>query len=226
LKGGHIVDNKIIGERIRQTREERNMTIEELGKAIGVHRSTINRYETGSIISLKMPVLQSIAKALNVNPMWIISKSDKKHLVDYSSIANDLFVTISKENNGFRSFEVIGDVACGNPIVNDEVVTEMMDLPDLVKNADRVLVCKGDSMVGVGVKDGDYVFVRLQNHVENGEIAVVCVDAEITLKRVYRSNGIISLVAENPKYPPMNFTESSSQTIRIVGKAVAFISKL
>ena len=110
--------------------------------------------------------------------------------------------------------------------MNEEVVTEVVDLPMLVSNADRVLVCKGDSMVNAGIKDGDYVFVRLQPYVENGEIAVVCIEDEITLKRVYNANGIISLVAENPKYPPISFSANSKEQIRIVGKAVAFLSKI
>lgn len=202
------------------------MSIDELGQLIGVNRSTINRYETGSIASPKLPVLHAIAKELKVNPMWLVYKSEQKHTTDYSAIANDLFVQVAEKNDSFQQYEIIGNVACGNPIINDEVITEMVELPKLIKSADRVLICKGDSMINAGIKDGDYVFVRMQPYVENGEIAVACINGEITLKRVYKSNGIVSLVAENPKYPPQNFSEESNKAIRVVGKAIAVINKL
>lgn len=57
-----------IGERIKEARELRRLTQEQLGNALGMNKSTIQRYETGQISKIKIPVLESIAKALNVNP--------------------------------------------------------------------------------------------------------------------------------------------------------------
>jgi transcriptional regulator with XRE-family HTH domain len=68
----------LIGRRIRECREDKGMTQEELGRKLGYNKSTIQRYETGLISSLKIPVLHAIANALNVNPDYLALKSDDK----------------------------------------------------------------------------------------------------------------------------------------------------
>ena len=91
-------------------------------------------------------------------------------------------------------------------------------------HADFCLRCNGDSMVGARIKDGDVVFIRQQPEVENGEIAAVIIDDEATLKRVYLSADKIILQPENPRYEPFVFVGEELSQIRIIGKAVAFIS--
>jgi transcriptional regulator with XRE-family HTH domain len=68
----------LIGRRIRECREDKGMTQEELGRKLGYNKSTIQRYETGLISSLKIPVLHAIANTLNVNPDYLALKSDDK----------------------------------------------------------------------------------------------------------------------------------------------------
>ena len=65
-----------IGNRIKYARTLRNVTLEDIAKKVGVAKSTIQRYETGKISNIKLPVIESIGKALNINPAWIIGKSD------------------------------------------------------------------------------------------------------------------------------------------------------
>ena len=81
-------------------------------------------------------------------------------------------------------------------------------------------------MIGARIMDGDIVFIRKQDTVEDGEIAAVVIDDEATLKRVYydRENNMIQLVAENPAYKPLVYTGSRLNEIHILGKAVAFQS--
>ena len=67
-----------IGERIAERRKELRMTMEDLSQKVGVARSTIQRYEAGKIDKIKMPVIESIANALGVDPCWLIGKSDCK----------------------------------------------------------------------------------------------------------------------------------------------------
>jgi SOS-response transcriptional repressor LexA len=81
---------------------------------------------------------------------------------------------------------------------------------------------RGDSMIGARIYDGDLVFIRKQPDVADGEIAAVLVDDSATLKRVYKDRGAIRLHSENPKYRPMVFTADNCDSIRILGKAVAF----
>lgn len=70
------IDIQEIGERIKKARALRNKTLEDVASDIGVARSTIQRYENGHIARPKIPVLQAIANALNVNPEWITGCSD------------------------------------------------------------------------------------------------------------------------------------------------------
>ena len=82
-------------------------------------------------------------------------------------------------------------------------------------HADFALRCKGDSMINARIFDGDIVYIRKQNSVENGEIAAVLIDgveseSEATLKRFFRENDKIRLSAENPMYADKQYYESSS----------------
>ncbi len=65
-----------IGGRIKYARDLRNATLDDIAKKVGVTKSTVQRYENGKINAIKIPVVESIAAALNVNPSWIIGKSD------------------------------------------------------------------------------------------------------------------------------------------------------
>lgn len=72
--------NKEIGNRIMQAREERGLNKTELADKIKVALSTITRYEEGEIARIKIPVIESIANALNVNPLWIIGEEETKEV--------------------------------------------------------------------------------------------------------------------------------------------------
>lgn len=96
--------NKEIGVRIRQRRTELNMTQEELGNKLGLNKSTIQRYESGSIASIKLPVLQSIAKQLNVNPDWLALKTNEIGTYHHDR-------SILAENEGLQIEESKKDIA-------------------------------------------------------------------------------------------------------------------
>lgn len=71
-----MTDNKLIGNRISQRRKELGKTMGEVATDIGVATSTIMRYEKGNFSKIKMPIIEAIASALNVNPEWIIGDTD------------------------------------------------------------------------------------------------------------------------------------------------------
>jgi repressor LexA len=81
-------------------------------------------------------------------------------------------------------------------------------------------------MIGARIHDGDIVYIRLQPDVENGEIAAVLIDDEATLKRVYKKRDSLVLQPENPAYEPLIFVREEMNSIRILGKAVCFFSKV
>ena len=87
--------------------------------------------------------------------------------------------------------------------------------------ADFCLEVQGDSMINANIHSGDIVFIRQQDEVENGEIAAVLIDDSATLKRFYKTDDTVTLVAENPLYLPMVFHDGDCDNFKILGKAVA-----
>lgn len=71
-----MLSNTEIGTRISSTRDLRGLTLDDIALAVGVARSTIQRYEKGAIVRVKLPVIESIANALSVNPNWLIGNTD------------------------------------------------------------------------------------------------------------------------------------------------------
>ena len=124
-----------------------------------------------------------------------------------------------------RKVPLLGAIACGKPIYREE--DEWISLPKDVK-ADFCLRCEGDSMINARINDGDIVFIKACPEVENGQIAAVSIDNEVTLKRVYyypEKNKLV-LNPENPAYEPFVYTDEELNDIRILGKAVMFLSKV
>lgn len=119
----------------------------------------------------------------------------------------------------------LGSVACGEPIyVDEDRESYIMVGTDI--HADFCLQCKGDSMINARIHDGDIVFVRKQDIVNNGEIAVVIIDDEATLKRFYyyKEQNMVILRPENNKYQDIVLTGEELEKVRVIGKAVAFQS--
>ena len=73
------MNNKEIGKRIVETRTKLGRTQQEIADAVGVAKSTIQRYEAGKIKKIKLPVISEISRALNINPVWLIGKTDIKN---------------------------------------------------------------------------------------------------------------------------------------------------
>lgn len=202
---------KTIGEKIKELRKQKGYTQEELAKLCGyTSLTTINKIELGKI-RVTLETVEKLAKIFDISP------SD---LMGWSNIPELLPVNTKK-------IRMLGNVACGKPIYADEEVDCYFEVDNEI-NADFAVRAKGDSMIGARIFDGDIVFVREQSMVENGDIAVVIVDDSVTLKRVYyyRDKNKLILQAENPKYEPFVYIENELDTVRILGKAIAFQSRL
>ena len=122
---------------------------------------------------------------------------------------------------------MLGEIACGKPVYADQETGKYALVGDDIR-ADFCLRARGDSMTGARIYDGDVVFVAACDTVENGEIGVVIVEDEATLKRVYYypEKQKLILTPENPAYEPLVYMGEELETIKIIGKAVAFQSKL
>jgi repressor LexA len=118
---------------------------------------------------------------------------------------------------------LLGEVACGTPIFAEENLDGYASYDGDVA-ADFCLYAKGDSMIDAGIRDGSIVFIKSQPIVDNGQIAVVLIEDEATLKRVYfdKDNKRMILNPANPAYAPIIVDSAQIEcgNVRILGKAV------
>lgn len=201
-----------IGENIKNLRNEKKLTQEDLAKATGLKRSAIGMYESGKR-NPDYETLEIFADYFNVNMDFLLGR---KNYVQQSNAIPHPSLTPAK----YKKFKVLGDIACGQPIEAIQQVEEFIET-ELNVHADYVLHCKGDSMINARIFNGDYVFIKEQPEVENGEIAAVEMDGTVTLKRFYRYDEYIELRAENPTYKPIIIHQTDFDSIRVLGKAVA-----
>lgn len=122
-----------------------------------------------------------------------------------------------------KTFPLFDGIAAGESRLMPDGVTLYVDATVDVQ-ADYVLKVHGDSMIGARINDGDYVFIRQQPEVENGEIAAVAIGDEATLKRFYKYGDVVVLRGENPEFKELTFSGEQLAQVRILGKAVAFQS--
>ena len=207
-----------IGERIRKRRTELNYSQKKVADYLGISQQAYSKYEN-NLNSF------SFETALKLGEILETSLDDLG--LDYREKANDS-VTESGIKGvlplpEMREIPLLGAIACGEPIYREE--NEWISLPTDIK-ADFCLRCEGDSMINARINDGDIVFIRACPEVDNGQIAAVSINNEATLKRVYyypEKNKLV-LSPENPKYEPFVYTNEELDDIRILGKAVMFLS--
>ena len=205
-----------IGDRIKQRRAELGLSVDDLAAKIGKSRATIYRYENGDIENMPTPILEPLAKALNTTPADLMGwKETAPTLPAYPNI----------HPLGTVRLPVLGEIACGVPRYASED-RESYTLAGTDIHADFCLIAHGDSMTGARIHDGDIVFIRKQDIVDNGDIAAVVIGDEATLKRFfyYREKELLILRAENPKYPDLIYTGTELEAVHVLGLAVAFQS--
>lgn len=205
---------KDMPQKIKELRLANDLTLEQVADIVGVGKSTVRKWETGMIANMRRDKIAALAQALHTTPEYLMGWSTTMEV-------SNLFKIETKK------FRLLGNIACGEPIFANEE-KELYVVAGANIKADFCLMAKGDSMIGARIYDGDIVFIRQQDIVEDGEIAAVLIEDEATLKRVYydREAGVLSLFAENPKYKTMRFSGEELNHIRILGKAVAFQSDI
>ena len=117
-------------------------------------------------------------------------------------ICDDSFQMVRTE---MASLPIVGNVAAGQPILAQENIENYFPVPaEIVPSGDSfALRVRGDSMINVGIFNGDLLFVNSCNTARNGEIVVALVEDEATVKTFYRENGYIRLQPENDTMDPI-----------------------
>lgn len=221
---------------IKNLRKENGMTQTELAKKLGLTRSSLSMYELGER-EPSFEILEAFADFFNVDMDYLLGRTDKTTKILASDSSEPAAATghnmsaLSKQILDklkpvkMKSFPMLGYVACGEPIFADKNY-EAFVMADADIDADYCLTCKGDSMINARIYDGDTVFIKSCSMVDNGDIALVVIDNDVTLKRVYYypEQQTLKLVSENPLYAPFVYSGAELEQIRILGKAVMFQS--
>jgi repressor LexA len=125
-------------------------------------------------------------------------------------------------NRGTISLPLIGRVAAGIPILAEQNVEDTFTLPTEIAtdSSSFILEVHGDSMINVGIYNGDYIIVREQHNAMNGEIVVAMIDGEATVKTFYKEAGRVRLQPENDSMEPIYAVSPT-----ILGKVVALMRR-
>lgn len=203
---------------IRLKREQLGMSQDDLAGLVGyTSRTSIAKIEGGKI-DLPQSKVELFAHALHTTPAELLGW--EVHKQELPSIDNLMPIQVKR-------LPILGEIACGEPIYASED-HENYILAGSDIDADFCLRAKGESMINARIWDGDIVFIRAQQQVENGEIAAVIIGDEATLKRVYYypQQNRLMLNAENPAFAPLIYIGDELRQIKILGKAVAFQSNV
>ncbi len=124
-----------------------------------------------------------------------------------------------------RPLPLVGRVAAGLPILAEENIEELVEVPGFLRRDDDdfVLRVEGDSMADAGIFNGDFIVVHSQDQADNGEIVVALVGDEATTKRFYREGRKVRLEPENELYEPIVV---NADEVQLVGKVVGVLRRL
>lgn len=202
-----------MSEKIASLRKQYGLTLEEVGKSVGVGKSTVRKWETGDIKNMRRDKIAKLAEALHTTPAYLMGWEDD----DYTApTITDKIVT----------FPVIGEVAAGyEHIAAEDWTGETVEIPESYLHGRPrsdyfVLTVCGDSMYPLYM-DGDKVLVLKQNTLDrSGQIGVIRYDGDkASLKKIEFVNGEdwLRMVPINPSYMPKEIKGADLEKCSIIG---------
>lgn len=203
-----------MGKRLEQLIEQKGTRPGTLARKAGVNKNTIYSMIKRDNDKADAATLTKLAQALGVPVSAFYAGAEEEDALPQHPAILPVQV---------KAVPLLGSIACGEPIFADADFSSYTAVGAQL-NCDFALRCEGDSMIDARIYDGDIVFIRRQEFVDDGTIAAVLIDDEATLKRVYHlADGRIELRAANARYAPIILGgENETRSLRILGKAVAF----
>ncbi len=152
---------------------------------------------------------------------------ERKGLIKRSANISRAIEILGTSSGKTISVPIAGRVKAGVPHLAVE------DIEGYVRLDSRFFRCKGafllraegESMVGAGIEDGDYLLIRPQGDADNGDIVVAMLDDEATVKRFVRKRGVVILKPENPEMKHIEVRDGGRE-ISIIGKVVSIIKHI
>ncbi|MDR1831576.1 MAG: helix-turn-helix domain-containing protein [Fusobacteriaceae bacterium] len=193
-------------ERLQEALNIENLKPVDLVRMTGLSKSTISQYLSGAY-EPKQGNLSLIADALgNYSEAWLMGYNVPR--------LND------EKKKIIKLIPLKGQIACGQAV--EAIVWAGKSVP-VTKDihCDYALQAVGSSMIGARINDGDFVFIRENAEVRDGDIVAVMLENDVTLKRIRFRETEIVLKAENPDYDDIHIKKERFETVKIVGKCVA-----
>lgn len=219
--------DKKFGTILKNLREEINLSQQELADRLNVTRQTVSNYETNKRLPNK-EMFEVIADFFNVDMDYLYGMSDVKN--KYQSLINNSNIDLASIPGiilpvQMKKIPILGTIACGDPIFAQENYDGYFMIDKNLPEADFILRAKGDSMIEAHIFDGDLVFLKKTNDVDNGRIAAVLIDDEATLKRVNKDGNTVVLQPCNKNYKPIIIHDSDDKQVLILGEMVGVYSR-
>lgn len=206
-------DANNIVKRIKKRRLELKYSFQDLADKTNMSKSTLQRYETGSIRNLPLDKLEVLASALQTTPSYLMGWDEVKK---------------EPKKKGIK-IPVLSRVASSIPI---EMIEDVLDYEEITEDMSKhgkyfALKIQGDSMTP-RIFNNDVVIVRQQDDADNGDIVIVTINGDDAVcKRLQKYNDGIALVSLNPQYEPIYLKkdEVANKPVRIIGKVVELRGK-
>ena len=170
---------------------EHGKTHQAVANEVGVSLSTYYRWLSGESIMLKKGTIDKLSNVLNYDIDMLLSQ-------------------------GNRIKPIAGFVKAGYDLLADENIEGYIELGQAdAKKGDYFLRICGDSMVGSRIYDGDLVYVKKSETINSGQIGIVLVGDEVTIKKVYYKDNLMILEASNPKYESKFFSKKEVEELPV-----------
>lgn len=186
---------------------EEILTLQEVANYLKVDEKTVYRM----VGSKQLP-------AFKVRNQWRFRKQDINKWIELNNISTNDKVEIP----------IVGKVAAGETILAQENIEGTLTVDkSLVKQPEGVfaLHVKGNSMIDADIRDGDFVIIQQQSQVNQGEVAIVLIDDEATVKKFYKEGNKIKLQPENESMQPI-IVDPSKKEVSVVGKVKGVVRKI
>jgi repressor LexA len=212
-----------IGERLREARTNKELDQATLAEKIGVVTRTLQRWEKGEQTPDGVAIMK-IARATNVHPTWLLSGEGEMYSPpSHPQNVYPLQSAIRRKVH-LVDLPLISAVPAGkvSTMFHPDYVDNYVTVDDIKDPQAFALKVKGSSM-SPRIEDGDIVIVSPQQEAHNGDICVIRVDGEDTLKKVKFEGSYIHLVPLNPDFEPVTVKRKD---VDFVWKVVKLIKEL
>lgn len=200
----------ILAKNIRHYMELNNKTRNEMCEALGVKYTTFADWINGKTYP-RIDRIQQIATYFGIEKSALLEDPDRlpKDAIPY-------------QKRPTQPIPIVGVVSCGIPLLAEDNIEGYHEtsLQDMTTGETYFwLRAKGNSMINVGIHEGDLLLIRQQNDVDSGDIAVVAVNEDdATLKRVIKKENALILQPENPAYETKIFVGEEMESVHIRGR--------